>query len=484
MSNKRIYLLLVIIVLLGTTLRLYDLTGESLWTDEMISLTHIRQGSIPLLIYSVAEMELMPTGYFIFLSYWVKLFGESEFSLRLPSLFFDLGSIILVFLLSSKLFNKKRGWQIGLISSLLCSTVMLQVLYAQEVRPYSLFSFMVLLSTLIFVYFYEKRNLSFFLAYTIVTVLALHINYMAFFLILFHLLAVFLYEDSKNSKFFINGTFMKIHFLSIFAIFILFLPQINVLLRQVQLRQPFLQQFFYSFGIPSFLAQLGLFFYLVPIISLSLIIFLGIIAFKKKKDFFISYLSKKNIFLLLIFLLFIVGGGHLLLLDKTLRSFTLIRHSFFIVPFLYIFVAKGVANFKRIGTIVIIGILIFNAFTLNVYYETVSKPPWREALPFIEENSRDDPLLLFERAGSNIDLYDYYSHQNFRKVDLGEVGLRKINQTNFDNLLQQLNQEDGFWLISSRMMVEKQDYKSLFDEKFELVLEKEYPELSVYYYYT
>lgn len=533
MSKKTIYFLLVAIVLLGFLLRLYALTGESLWTDEMVSLSHARQETISSLAHSVAEKELMPAGYFIFLSYWIKLFGESEFSLRFPSLLFDLGSIILIFLLGAKsgaqLFGTelpgekkvtgdvmgylgRTGLLTGLLSSLFLSTTMLQVLYAQEARPYSFFTFLALLSSLLLVHFYKKQNLSSFLVYTLVTALALHINYMAFFLIFFQLLAIIFYSNhfnhsnqSNHFNHFNQGgqkRFLNIYFLSLVSLLILFIPQINILIRQVQLRQPFLQQFFHYLGLPSFLAQLGLFFYLLPVVSLSLLIVLGMLFFKKKRESLILYFSNKNIFLITLFLLLIAGAMHLLFLEKSLRSFTLIRHSFFVAPFFYLFAARSIVAYSitahrrividklklSVPLLVILGILIFNAFTLTAYYQTVSKPPWREAVPFIEENFPENPLLLFERGGSNIKLYEYYSSGEARMIDLSKDGGDDINGVNnldnLDELVRTLSREKSFWLVSSRIMVKGEDYKALFDREFELRLKKEYPELSVYLYQT
>ena len=151
-QKKKVYFWLFLIILLGIGLRFYNLSAESLWTDEMVSLMHTQRSNDLEIIDSVTNMELMPPGYFLILDRWINYFGNSEFSLRFLSVLFDSLSILLVFLIATKLFNKK----IGLISAFLLATTMLQIVYAQEARPYSLFGFLVLLSTYLLILAFDN----------------------------------------------------------------------------------------------------------------------------------------------------------------------------------------------------------------------------------------------------------------------------------------------------------------------------------------
>src|SRR3989338_8529152 len=109
------YKWLLLIVLLVAGLRFYDLGGEALWTDEMVSLRHVQDTSFREVIDSVVQAELMPPGYFLFLSGWISFFGISEFSLRFISAFFDTLSIILIFLLGKRFYEDtpSQGEKVG-----------------------------------------------------------------------------------------------------------------------------------------------------------------------------------------------------------------------------------------------------------------------------------------------------------------------------------------------------------------------------------
>jgi len=240
-SKHKFIVLLILIVLLGTGLRFYNLSEEALWTDEMVTLNTIRQDSFGDVIWKVADTELTPPGHFIMMWKWKDYFGESEFSLRFLSALFDILAILLVYFIGSR-FNRR----VGIISALFFATTMLQVLYAQEARMYSLFGFLVLLSTYLLLQFVERKK--YFWLYVVVTALSLYVNYMAFFMMLLHLVILFYYKKEILKEF----------VLASFVALLLFIPGMRILLHQILLRQPILQKAFVAKGIPSFLAELGI----------------------------------------------------------------------------------------------------------------------------------------------------------------------------------------------------------------------------------
>ena len=68
---------------------------------------------------------------------WVRIFGTSEFSLRFPSLLFSFFTVVLLFFLGRRFFNKK----IGLIASFIMGLCPFHIWYAQEARDYSMVLF-------------------------------------------------------------------------------------------------------------------------------------------------------------------------------------------------------------------------------------------------------------------------------------------------------------------------------------------------------
>ncbi len=480
MHKRKIFLLVSVIIILGAGLRLHDLAEESLWTDEIISLTHVTKATFSSIITDVIEIELTPAGYFLLLWKWVDLFGDSEFSIRLLSTLFDLGSIILIFFLGKKLFNTK----IGLLSAFFLATTMLQIVYAQEARPFALFGFLVLLSSLLLLQFCHNAKEPtprkwYFAAYTLVTALTLYVGYMAVFLIVLHFFWIYV----KNRH------IAKEYLLSIAIVIILFIPGIRILYIQALLRHPLLQEGFLLRGIPAFLANLGVLFWIFP---LTLLLIIAILCFFILKNIRIS--NNKIICGTLTLLLF-AGIGHLCILPTTLRSFSFIRHSFFIVLFVYIVSAKVITmvNSRKSTIAIMLIIILFNSLTLHVYYDKTTKAPWEEAVSHIQDNSPPGTLVLFDRSGSNLRLFTYYQEKSydeenrplgseFSHINLTWMENRKFRTIDEKKLFRTVEQENSFWLISSRNIKTTDYYRELLNDQYRLISAQQYPELALYYY--
>jgi mannosyltransferase len=453
LKNKKniVWLLLIVIVLLGSFIRFYHLDQESLWTDEMVTLDHVREKSFSGLYKSVESKELMGPGYFILLKKWTFFFGETEFSLRFLSAFFDSLSIILVYLIGRKIFNHK----IGILSSLFFSTTMLQIVYAQEARPYSLFGFLVLLSTyLLLMSWNNNKN---WIVYLSVIVISLYTIHMTFFVILIHLIFTFFYKRKKT----------KNNILIICATILLYIPGIPILLQQIFVRQENLSRNLIIRGVPHLLGKLGIGFYLIPVSLLTIILFLSIYYFRRIK---ISKKTLINVSIITIIGLFIL---QIVFLEISLRSFALIRHSFFLMPFIIIFVSRGLSLIKtsKLKTLLIGLIILFNCITLSIYFTETTKAPWNSVVKIIESNSYS-PVIVFDREGTNTDLYKYYSTKNAKLIH--DFNLNKLKLILFEG--------QGFWLISSRNFNQKDDYVQLFNNNFRLQFFQENKEMKIYHY--
>jgi hypothetical protein len=92
-------------------------------------------------------LEPHPPGYYIFMFAWTKCFGTSPFSIRLPSVLFDIGSIVLIFILGARVGLRHAG----LLACFLWATGGLPIYLSQEARPNSFACFLGILATLLFI---------------------------------------------------------------------------------------------------------------------------------------------------------------------------------------------------------------------------------------------------------------------------------------------------------------------------------------------
>ncbi len=140
-------------------LRVYDLSGESLWLDELDTLRHMDR------FPSIFEVENKPFFYYFCVFFWTKLFGTSDFALRFPSVIFGVGSVPMIFIVGRLLFGNK----VALISSLLLCISEFHVFYSRMAIVYSLFVFLTLASVYFFLLFLKKpsaRNTSFYVLFS------------------------------------------------------------------------------------------------------------------------------------------------------------------------------------------------------------------------------------------------------------------------------------------------------------------------------
>ena len=471
------YKWLLLILLLGAGLRFYDLGGEALWTDEMVSLSHTQSKE---LVSSVIQKELLPPGYFMLLTEWVRYFGDSEFALRFLSAFFDMLSIIFIYLLGKKIFEKEEA---GLWAAFVYALGILPLVYAQEARPYAFFGFLILLSTYFFYTLLSYKSLKekaiYSFLYFLSVTLALYVNYTFFFVILIHLVALgHGYYIKKNKEAPIRWWAMAI--LAGFISFLLYGSQI--LYYQAQLRQPALQQGLALRGVPTFLSKLGIGFYALVIFTLLLLLLLFCYVIAR------HYQNKEEVNLpfILVFSFILILSLTFLSLWKPIifmRSFALVRHSLFLLPLAYLIVGRSFSLVPRREVLTII-LLIFTLIPVFYYYHWDTKAPWDKA---VEEVHEYPGLILFDRSGSNVDIFWYYwerksSEERFRWVELTWDEKGNLQKISGQELQERLSREKAFWLISSRNFKTGDYYAQLLQQSYPLILHRTYTEMDLYYF--
>ena len=139
---------LLIILGLGLWIRLVGL-NQSLWLDEAIEWWAVTSFDLKQLLFGYMAGDFNPPGHHLLLWFWVRIFGDSEFSLRFPSVLFGIGIVYLTYRIA-KLILGKRDDLIGVsglslrishISAIFAAFSGLLIYYSQEARMYSMAAF-------------------------------------------------------------------------------------------------------------------------------------------------------------------------------------------------------------------------------------------------------------------------------------------------------------------------------------------------------
>jgi mannosyltransferase len=132
---------LICLVFLGFALRLYHLSYQSLWRDEVDAITFAGD-SLPALFADLWQAGFNGPLYHILLHGWIVIAGASEFSVRFLSSLCGTLAIPLVFLLGRRLIGPSPG----ILAALLVAASPYLVWYSQEAKMYALLVTLVLLA--------------------------------------------------------------------------------------------------------------------------------------------------------------------------------------------------------------------------------------------------------------------------------------------------------------------------------------------------
>jgi len=217
--------ILFVLFLTNTVLKGIFLSSSSLGSDEAFSVYHA-QMNISSIIWFLSQGNNPPL-YEIILHFWIKIFGISEFSVRLPSLIFSSVTVLYIFKLGNKFLNKR----IGIYASLVFIFSNYQISYAHEARAYALLG---LLSVVSMYYFMklieyctsnqEVKNMKTaagknMIILILVNTLIVYLHYLGFCI----LLAQFIFIISHKK---IISRYFKEIIIFYFAIVLLYLPNI------------------------------------------------------------------------------------------------------------------------------------------------------------------------------------------------------------------------------------------------------------------
>lgn len=178
-SRVHLYFLLAVTALAGG-LRLAHLSEPSLWWDEFITLGVAKLEFVKMLHVlstigpSDIGVELFPPLYHS-LARLALLFGGNDAAMRLPSVLFGTLTIPAVYFLGRTLFSRNAG----LFAAFFCALSVYHMNYSRELRPYSLYLFLAILSMAFFYRGFTKNRFRDWAAYVLVTIAMFYTAYTA-----------------------------------------------------------------------------------------------------------------------------------------------------------------------------------------------------------------------------------------------------------------------------------------------------------------
>lgn len=398
--------MIYLILLLALGLRLV-IINQSLWLDEAINVLAAKNLGFWHFVWGYPIGDFHPPGYFALLWVWSHIFGFSELSVRLPSVFFGVATVWLTYLIGKELFSKKTG----LLAALLLALGPLHVYYSQEARMYSLAAFAGTLSFYFLMGLLKgKKNAGWF--YSLSIFMVLYSDYLVYLIIPTQIIFI-LWTDRKN-------LFKHLKFLSVGSLTIL--PWLTVFPTQLANGRMTAE------NVPGWEKVVGA----SSVKSLLLVIVKSIIGRIKLSDNFTIYTILMSVIVGFYGVLFYFGVKKItkevklllcwlfipVILAFTVSLFIPVLSYFrmiFILPALYLLIANGLTSLsKRFFLPAFSLVVLISAACLLIYYLTPAfqRENWKGLVSFLQKNSTSDSLVLFE--DSNLPApFAYYNSGSF-----------------------------------------------------------------------
>lgn len=511
-KNISVFFSLIAVLLLGAGLRIYDLGRESLWFDEAGSIDLAMR--YPFILFTKFQNSPL---YFLLLKYWMNIFGVSECALRSLSVIFGIGAIFLIYKLASLLFDEKTG----LLSAFLLCISPLHIRYCQEIRNYSLFIFLTLLSMLIFIRLLKKNQIKLYIWSALVNILLVY-TFSFGALVVFIQNIFFFLGDKQKKKWVISHGLVLIFFLLWFIpICITAVKEPWIKISNNWIKNPgfgVLAETFTAFSYggenyggndfqinPAVLRHAAKLSYLFGILF-----FLGISSLINPKNK--EIVAKRPARELLLFGLWLLSPLIPFVFSKVFFPVYVIRYVIFALPAFLIIIAMGINKItgQAIQMSVVLTITILTACALSVYYPKHLKINWREAVNYINKQLRKDDIIIVSLA-KQTRLFGYYGKNGLRYHKNGslnidrELGPRLVeggfiyfdgenkmigvnNVTQLKRIIGSRNiipKNSNIWLVLSRWAVYEgaaDSIKEYMDSVYQNKAERRYEGIAVYQY--
>ena len=397
------YFPLILVLFIGLALRLYNSADLSFFNDEISALTRLNFPTFSELITKGIAIDTHPAGIQVFLFYWVKLFGDSVFILRLPFILLSTGAIALIFFIAKKWFNSNTA----IFTALSLSVLQFPVFYGQLARPYAAGLFFTLLA----VWYWskiilDKPKIIHYIGFTIASIISCYIHYFSFlFVLIVGITGLFLLNKEK----------VKAYLLSALGVFVLFLPHVNITLGQIKMgglgwlpppdKDFLLQHIFYAFN------ESNIVLYTFSGISVASIIYFW-------KD--IKQNKFRSISIIWFLLPILIGYLKSVYGKPVLQNSMLLFSLPYLLIFLFSFLPLQInSKLKYIGLSILLTISLWSLIIENKFYTTENFAPYKKiALQIMElSNQLGDKRIekMFNIHHRNY--IDYYFRRYNKTID-------------------------------------------------------------------
>lgn len=416
--KRQQFWVLLLVLMLAAFLRLYHLNLQGLWGDEGWSVEFSDPHS-PREVTTQLVPDLHPPLYFILLSGWRQVAGNSEIAMRLLAVFPALLTVAIVARLGRVLFSPTAG----VLAALMLAIADKHIVLSQEVRHYPLAFMWMALCSLAFFHWLRHPSRTHTLCYAVLIILCVYTHYYAALIVMVQILYALLVLRPWGRV----GRLLGVIGLSLVA----FMPWAAVAYYQLLIRPEGITHSWprtwatFDFLAIDFLGR--------PVALAAGLLIIGVFWGWRRltPSYVVLWLAMPVIITLTVY-------PHVkLITDRNL--------SLLLVP-LALLVGRGISVFPKTGRVVLAFIVVANGLTsLDSYFD---HPPMRELSTYIAYHYPNSEPVLMDVEGE-----DKAMRYHLRELLPTGTEIVSLHQWRLDykiyflSVLETFLQEhDGFWI--------------------------------------
>lgn len=413
------WLILSIILLVGLGLRLMFLGSKSFWFDEAYGLWVVQLGQD---LYWKGELDrYAPPLFYLILRFWSR-FALSEIWLRLLAVIPGVLSIPLVYLVSKEWLEEETS----LFAAMLVAVSPLLVWYSQELRSYSLLSFLFLLMIWATSRFLKKPSFVWCSLVSITLILALYTHYVSIVMIFFQVLLVIAYKP--------RALVILEWFFGLCVSVIAWVPWLQSSAAENFFRFALTEHYVVSFlktRLGLSMTDHMLFLILLVLLGVVLVVYSCICQLLSKPVWqcrFKTLVKSKWIFVLVIIVFLVTTVAFVMPRGYSLKRQLSVFWALALILFAFW------AGLQRQRKTLVVVMLVLSAIGSIINVVAIPKPQWREVSAYLAKHYVEGDVILLEPVYMTIP-FDFYNQGALPREGLsygvGSIGLETfISQAN------------------------------------------------------
>jgi mannosyltransferase len=168
----------LLVALLAAATRFVLIDHQSLWFDEIVTATLVKQ-PFGAMLHDIARTESTPPVYYVLEWVWTRIFGTTDLALRSLSACAGTLAVVVIYATARRVFS----WPAAVVAAALAATHPMLIWYSQEARAYSLLTLFVSLSLYFFVRARSDPSTGNFVGWALTGSLAIGTHYFAAFVV-------------------------------------------------------------------------------------------------------------------------------------------------------------------------------------------------------------------------------------------------------------------------------------------------------------